>query len=143
MQIRSATILSSKRLAVKALSIGQPWAELILRRRKPFEIRTWKTKYRGLLVIHASGKMDRASAEELGIHPEQMSRGAFVGWAMLQDVREFRKRDATLLKVKKGGDGSLFVKWWNCASQILDDTHPDVLLCSETPVQHNCLQKVS
>jgi hypothetical protein len=40
-------------LPVKALSIAQPWAELILRRRKPYEIRTWKTGYRGVLLVHA------------------------------------------------------------------------------------------
>ena len=34
-----------------ALSIRQPWAELILRRRKLIEIRTWTRKYRGLLLI--------------------------------------------------------------------------------------------
>ena len=34
---------------MKALSIRQPWAELILQGRKTIELRTWKTSYRGLL----------------------------------------------------------------------------------------------
>lgn len=39
---------------MKALSIRQPWASLICRGTKDVENRTWKTKYRGKLLIHAS-----------------------------------------------------------------------------------------
>lgn len=42
---------------MKALSILQPYAELILRGEKFIENRTWETKYRGGLVIH-TGKSD-------------------------------------------------------------------------------------
>jgi hypothetical protein len=40
---------------IRALSIRQPWAELILCRRKTIEIRSWKSAYRAWLLIHASG----------------------------------------------------------------------------------------
>lgn len=39
---------------VKALSIWQPWASLIVAGEKEYETRGWKTNYRGPLVIHAS-----------------------------------------------------------------------------------------
>lgn len=39
---------------MKALSIRQPWANAIALGLKTAEIRTWKTDYRGLLLIHAS-----------------------------------------------------------------------------------------
>lgn len=39
---------------MKVLSIKQPWASLIVLGAKRFEIRGWKTDYRGPLVIHAS-----------------------------------------------------------------------------------------
>ena len=41
---------------MKALSIRQPWAELILQGRKTIELRTWKTCYRGLLPLFRTSK---------------------------------------------------------------------------------------
>lgn len=38
---------------MKALTICQPYAELIVRGEKRVENRTWPTKYRGLMYIHA------------------------------------------------------------------------------------------
>ncbi len=40
---------------MKALSIKQPWASLIAHGLKDIENRTWATKYRGKIYIHASG----------------------------------------------------------------------------------------
>jgi len=37
-----------------ALSIRQPWADLIIHHGKDIENRTWKTSYRGPLLIHAA-----------------------------------------------------------------------------------------
>jgi ASCH domain len=45
-----------------ALSVRQPWASLIVRGIKDLENRTWTTRYRGRLLIHASGTID----EEFG-----------------------------------------------------------------------------
>ncbi|MCE9533962.1 MAG: ASCH domain-containing protein [Planctomycetes bacterium] len=39
---------------MKALTIKQPWAGLIAAGIKPIENRTWRTWYRGPLLIHAS-----------------------------------------------------------------------------------------
>lgn len=43
---------------MKALSIRQPWAWLIVHGYKPVENRTWRTSYRGPLLIHAAQKFD-------------------------------------------------------------------------------------
>lgn len=43
---------------MKALTITEPWTELILRGRNPFELRSWRMKYRGRLVIHATLKVN-------------------------------------------------------------------------------------
>ena len=40
---------------MKVLSIKQPWASLIASGIKDIENRTWKTKFRGRILIHASG----------------------------------------------------------------------------------------
>ena len=39
---------------MKALSVKQPWASMIAEGCKTIETRTWKTTYRGLLVVVAS-----------------------------------------------------------------------------------------
>lgn len=44
---------------MKVISIKQPWASLITLGEKRFETRSWATKYRGELAIHASKKVDR------------------------------------------------------------------------------------
>ena len=38
---------------MKVLTIKQPWATLIMQGNKRFEFRSWQTKYRGDLLIHA------------------------------------------------------------------------------------------
>lgn len=43
---------------MKALSIRQPWAWLIMRGIKDVENRNWKCNYRGPLLIHASKTWD-------------------------------------------------------------------------------------
>lgn len=48
---------------VKVISIIQPWATLIALGEKKFETRSWKTKYRGELAIHASKKIDRVACK--------------------------------------------------------------------------------
>lgn len=40
---------------MKALTIKQPWASLIANGIKDVENRTWRTKYRGRIYIHAAG----------------------------------------------------------------------------------------
>jgi len=69
---------------VKALSIRQPWVELILRGRKTIEVRKWNTRFRGRFLLHASKKVDDISFE--GIDKDDLVRGAIVGSAILKDV---------------------------------------------------------
>jgi hypothetical protein len=44
---------------MKALSIKQPWAWLIIHGGKDLENRTWHTKHRGRFLVHASKGMTR------------------------------------------------------------------------------------
>ena len=46
---------------VRALSIRQPWAWLIANGHKDIENRSWSTKYRGPLLVHASAKKPSAT----------------------------------------------------------------------------------
>lgn len=55
---------------MKAISIIQPWASLIVNGVKDVENRMWSTSYRGPLLIHAGKKVDqdhmRAAAQTIG-----------------------------------------------------------------------------
>jgi len=52
------TVLSRDVNNMKALSIRQPWANKIVDGEKTVENRTWRTKYRGPLLIHAAGQKE-------------------------------------------------------------------------------------
>lgn len=45
----------------KAISIKQPWAELIAHGIKDIENRTWRTRFKGRVFIHAPEREDRTS----------------------------------------------------------------------------------
>jgi hypothetical protein len=49
---------------VKVLSMIQPWASLLVLREMQYETRTWRTKYRGPLAIHASQRIKKSSCRE-------------------------------------------------------------------------------
>lgn len=49
---------------MKALSLHEPWASLVKEGRKTIETRSWQTRYRGPLAIHASQTLK--SVEYLG-----------------------------------------------------------------------------
>ena len=44
---------------MQVLTIKQPWATLIMQGYKRFEFRSWQTKYRGDLLIHAGKGIDK------------------------------------------------------------------------------------
>lgn len=48
---------------MKALSIRQPWAWLIVNGHKDVENRDWPTKFRGRFLVHASATMTRGDYE--------------------------------------------------------------------------------
>lgn len=48
---------------MKAITIKQPWASLIAFGEKQFETRSWKTKHRGELAIHAGKSIDKKAYE--------------------------------------------------------------------------------
>lgn len=58
-------------LPVKALSIQQPWAWLIVNGYKDIENRNWITKFRGFVAIHAGLKIDFDAANDIQccVHP--------------------------------------------------------------------------
>lgn len=73
---------------MKALTICQPYAELIARGDKPIENRTWPTHYRGPLLIHAGKSRawlgdDDEEAALYGVNVAEISFGAIIARANL------------------------------------------------------------
>jgi hypothetical protein len=54
---------------VKALTLHQPWASLVAAGVKMIETRSWSTRYRGPLAIHAGAKRPRAEWFDIGDAP--------------------------------------------------------------------------
>ena len=79
---------------MKAISIRQPWARLILLG-KDIENRTWRTKFRGRVLLHASKGMTAQEhlfglhfARVRGIHvasTDDLERGGIVGSVEIVD----------------------------------------------------------
>jgi len=96
---------------MKALSIRQPWASLIIKAKKDIENRNWHTKFRGRILVHAAKGMTRGEHEgaidfavdairadprnagaarivtlrELGFAFDDLERGGFVGSVEIVD----------------------------------------------------------
>ena len=69
---------------IPAISIRQPWAELIVSGRKTVELRKWSTEYRGSLWIHVGIH----SAPELDRHFgfSGLFRGGYLGKVVLEAI---------------------------------------------------------
>lgn len=70
---------------MKALSIMQPWAWLIVNGKKNIENRDWPTKMRGRIYVHAGKKMDPGAVEYIRNEypdialPDRYELGGIVG----------------------------------------------------------------
>lgn len=71
---------------MKALTIKQPWATLIMQGDKRFEFRSWQTKYRGDLLIHAGKGIDKEAMKRLEKYlPTKLPYGKILGKVKLVD----------------------------------------------------------
>lgn len=60
----------------KAISIRQPWAHLIIHAGKDVENRTWPTRVRGYVLIHAGKTMTREDYASCSIFCASLPHGA-------------------------------------------------------------------
>lgn len=49
---------------MKVLTLKQPWATLVAEGIKRYEFRSWKTNYRGKILIHAGSGIDKKEMEK-------------------------------------------------------------------------------
>jgi activating signal cointegrator 1 len=84
---------------MKALTIRQPWASLVILGVKTMESRSWRTAYRGEIAVHAGrtfGRAERYFAQgavalpyllAARLDPNSLPRGVVLGTVMLEDCK--------------------------------------------------------
>lgn len=83
---------------MKVITIKQPWATLIVEGYKRFEFRSWKTNYRGDILIHAGKGIDKEAMERLKKYlPDEIPLGKIIGKATLTDCVPMSKDFADML----------------------------------------------
>jgi ribosomal protein S18 acetylase RimI-like enzyme len=95
---------------MKTLTIKQPWAELILQKRKKIELRKWHTDFRGEFLIHSSKNPDKEAMERFGF--SELPCGYIIGKVNLIDIKMYKNddefnadRDLHLANSKWGNNG--------------------------------------
>ena len=86
---------------MRALSLKQPFAELVVDGRKTIELRTWSTSFRGVFLVHASGNVDREACELFKMDPGSVVKRAILGKATLYDIKEYMDEKEFLEDSKK------------------------------------------
>ena len=79
---------------MKALSLKQPWAELILQGKKTIELRKWNTNFRGEFLIHAPSNLDEEKMKEYNF--KDLPKQAVIGKAVLKDVKIYNNEEEFL-----------------------------------------------
>ncbi len=94
---------------MKALTLTQPWAQLVIDGRKRFETRGWYCGFHGPLAIHAAKGMPseaRDAAIEFGYDPDALPRGVVLGTVDMagceQTVRTVTDPDITEAELSYG-----------------------------------------
>ena len=69
---------------MKALTIKEPWASLIINGYKKYEFRSWKTNYRGKVLIHA-GNIEKEMLLRFKDYDLNCLKGVIIGEANITD----------------------------------------------------------
>lgn len=107
-----------KRITLPCLTIRRPWIDLILSGAKTIETRTWKTDYRGPILLHAGKTPDPVVHESLGEPYELCPLGAIVGIAELIDIRKYTREDAEKSFLSYHGNDDLY-SWMLTSARLI------------------------
>lgn len=70
---------------MKVITIKQPFASLIAAGLKEYEFRTWKTNYRGEILIHAGKSIDKEAMKKFESVKLEYPTGCIIAKAKLTD----------------------------------------------------------
>ena len=85
---------------MKAITIKQPFASLIAAGIKEYEFRTWKTNYRGEILIHAGLGVDKKALNKFAEYKVDCPAGCIVAKAVLTDCIKVDDAFREVLKKK-------------------------------------------
>ena len=71
---------------MKVLTIKEPWATLIIEGYKKYEFRSWKTNYRGKILIHAGKSIDEEGKERFKDYNLNYSCGEIIGIEVIDHI---------------------------------------------------------
>lgn len=70
---------------MKVLTIKEPWASLIINGYKEYEFRSFKTNYRGKILIHAGLTLEKNNAIKFNNYNLDYGKGEIIGEAYITD----------------------------------------------------------
>lgn len=85
---------------MKTLTIKQPFATLIVEGLKEYEFRTWKTNYRGEILIHAGKGVDKKAMKRYEYLGLEYPKGCIIGKATITDCIKIDDNARKILKEK-------------------------------------------
>lgn len=85
---------------MKVITIKQPFATLIAEGLKEYEFRTWKTKYRGEILIHAGKGIDKKAMKRYEYLNLDYPKGCIIAKANLTDCIYVSSDVRSMLKKK-------------------------------------------
>ena len=85
---------------MKTLTINQPFATLIVEGLKEYEFRTWKTNYRGEILIHAGKAVDKKAMKKYEYLGLEYPKGCIIGKATITDCIKIDDNARKILKEK-------------------------------------------
>lgn len=85
---------------MKVITVKQPWTTLIAEGLKEYEFRTWKTKYRGDILIHAGKGVDKKAMDRYKHLNLEYPSGCIIAKATIKDCVLMDEEMKQLLKSK-------------------------------------------
>ena len=76
---------------MKTITLKQPWASLIAHGYKKYEFRTWKTTYRGEILIHAGKGIDKKAMERVKKYNLEYPSSRIIAKVKIIDCIELNK----------------------------------------------------
>lgn len=91
---------------MKVLTVKEPWASLIVNGYKKYEFRSWRTNYRGKILIHAGMSLEKKNVKRFEKYNLKYEKGAIIGEAKLVDCipvnEEFENKLFSIDKIVYG-----------------------------------------
>ena len=85
---------------MKVLTLKQPFATLVAEGLKEYEFRTWKTKYRGAILIHAGKGIDKKAMKKYKHLNLEYPSGCIIAEVTLKDCIYIDNNTRKILKEK-------------------------------------------